>query len=352
MKEGCKKPVGYDRRRRMSYKHLEITKFGGPEVLRIVEEDTIPEPAEGEVRIKVRVAGAAFTDIMIREGKYPEVKQKPPFTIGYDMVGVVDKVGEGAAQFQAGQMVADMMVIGACSEYVCAPAEHLTRVPEGVDPAEAVCLILSYVTAYQMLNRIAETKPGQTILVHGAGGAVGTALIQLGVLNDLKIYGTASKAKHETVSNLGATPVDYKSEDFAEKIKDLENGGVDAVFDPIGGENLKRSFSVLRPGGKLVSFGFYNSVLGKGGSIPMDLMKLKLWDILPNQRSTSFYSIGAARKKHPDWFSADLTALFELLKQNQLKPVIDRRLPLNQAAEAYALIEQAKTNGKVILDIA
>lgn len=335
----------------MSYKRLEITKFGGPEVLRIVEKSTLPEAAKGEVRVKVLVTSASFTDIMIRKGKYPEVKEKPPFTIGYDMVGVVDKIGEGVDKFQPGQRVADLMVIGACSEYVCLPVERLTLVPDELDAAEAVALVLSYVTAYQMLNRIAKVKSGQRILIHGAGGAVGTAMIQLSRLNNLEVYGTASKAKHELVSSLGAVPIDYRKEDFVERISTLAPGGVDAVFDPIGGEHLKRSFSVLRRNGKLICYGFYNSVLGKGGSIPLDFLKLKIWNILPNHRSTSFYSIAATRKKHPQWFSEDLTTLFNLLKEKKVNPIIDRRLPMTQAVKAYELIENAQVKGKLILEV-
>jgi len=151
----------------VAYKRLEISRFGGPEVLRVVDVYALPEPSRGEVRVKVMVTGAAFTDIMIREGKYPEIKQKPPFVLGYDMVGVVDTLGEGVEQFKVGQMVADLMVIGACSEFVVVPAERLTLVPDGVDPGEAVSIILSYVTAYQMLHRIAQLKPGQRLLIHG-----------------------------------------------------------------------------------------------------------------------------------------------------------------------------------------
>ena len=335
----------------MAYKRLEISRFGGPEVLKIVEADDVPEPSNDEVRVKVMATGAAFTDIMIREGKYPEVKQKPPFVLGYDMVGVVDKLGEGVEQFKVGQMVADLMVIGACSEFVVVPAERLTLVPDGLDAGEAVSIILSYVTAYQMLHRIAQVERGHRVLIHGAGGAVGTAMIQLGVLSDLEVYGTASKAKHGLVSSLGAVPIDYRNEDFVKRIGDLTKDGVDAAFDAIGGNNLKRSFSVLGDNGKLVSYGFYNSVLGKGGSIPMDFLRLKLWDLLPNRRSASFYSIGATRKKHPDWFSEDLTVLFNLLTNGKVRPIIDKRMPMVEAIEAYELISNANVHGKIVLEM-
>ena len=333
----------------MSYKRVVITKFGGTEVLKVAEEAVLPEPKPGEVRVKVLITSAAFTDVMIRKGKYPDVKEKPPFSPGYDMVGIVDKLGKGVTRFEAGQRVADLTIIGAYSEYICLPERRLTPVPDGLDSAEAVSLILSYVTAYQMLHRVAKVKRGQHILVHGAGGAVGTAMLQLGNLLDLEMYGTASKSKHELVASLGATPIDYKGEDFVERIHSLTGDGVDAAFDPIGGDNFKRSFSVLRRGGILVAYGFYNAVMGKGGSIPLGFLRLKLWDILPNDHSTTFYSIGALRQKQPDWFSEDLTKLFDLLVQGKIKPIIAARMPLTEVRRAHELIEEAGVQGKIVL---
>lgn len=335
----------------MSYKRVIITGFGGLEVLKVVEEAALPEPKPGEVRIKVLVTSAAFTDVMIRKGKYPDVKNKPPFSPGYDVVGIVEKLGDGVTRFKVGQRVADLTVIGAYSEYICLLASRLTPVPDSLDPAEVVSLILSYVTAYQMLHRIAKVKGRQRILVHGAGGAVGTAMLQLGKLLDLEMYGTASKSKHELVTQLGATPIDYKSENLVERMRNLTGDGIDAVFDPIGGDSFKQSFSVLRRGGILVAYGFYNAVMGKGGNIPLDFIRLKLWNILPNSRSTTFYSIGALRQKQPDWFSGDLTKLLTLLAQGKIKPVIAARIPLAEVQRAHELIEEAGVQGKIVLTV-
>lgn len=335
----------------MSYKKIIISKFGGPEVLQLVHEEQLPEPKTGEVRVKVLKTGANFTDVMIRKGKYPDVKQKPPFSPGYNMIGIVDKCGEGATRFQTGQRVADMTVIGAYSEYICLPEKNLSPVPDEVDSSDALSLILSYMTAWQMLHRMANLQTGQSILVHGAAGAVGAALLQLGNLKNLKMYGTASSPKHDIIYAHGATPIDYKNEDFVEMVK-KQNGGVDAVFDPIGGSNFKRSFKALNPGGKLVAFGFYNSVMGKGGNIPIEFLKIKLWNILPNKRSTSFYSIGGWRKKHPEWFHEDLEKLFELLREGKINPVISEHFPLEKAAEVQQKIERAELKGKVIFDVA
>ncbi len=335
----------------MSYQRVMISRLGGSNVLRVVEEESLPEPGPGEVRIRVLASGVAFTDVMIRKGMYPDLKRKPPFTPGYDVVGVVDKPGLGATRFKVGQRVADLTIIGAHADYVCLPEKRLVPVPKGLDPVESSCLVLSYVTAYQMLRRIAHVEAGGRILVHGAAGAVGTAILQLGRRMGLEMYGTASLAKHDVVLREGAIPIDYRSEDFVGRIRELTGEGVDAVFDPIGGSNFRRSFGVLRPGGTLVAYGFYNVVVGRGGSIPLDLLRLKWWDILPNKRRACFYSIGALREKRPDWFSEDLSELFDLLGQGVINPVISARVTLAEVGKAHEMIERAATRGKIVVDL-
>lgn len=335
----------------MTYKRVIITQFGPPDVLEVIEEANLPQPGPDQVRVKVQAAGAAFTDTMIRKGKYPDVKQKPPFTPGYDMVGVVDKLGDGVKGLEVGQRVAALTVIGSYAEYMRLPVERVVVVPAAIDPAEAVSLVLSYVTAYQMLHRVAKVHAGEKILVHGAGGGVGTALLQLGRLLDLEMYGTEVISKHELISNLGATPIDYKSEDFVERVISETGGGVDAVFDHIGGSHFKRSLDTLAPGGTLVGYGFYNAVMGKGGSIPVDFLRLKVWDLLPNGRAATFYSIAPWREKHPDWFREDLTHLFELLSQEKIAPHIWKRVGLNDVIQAHKWIEQAVPQGKIVLDL-
>mgnify|MGYP002641191003 FL=1 len=332
----------------MNYKKVILREFGDPDVLQVVTENTIPEPGAGEVRVKVLAASATFTDNLVRKGIYYGFKEKPPLSPGYDMVGVVDNLGANVTEFKVGQMVADLTVWGAYSEYMLRPSSGLVSVPPGLDPAEAVSLVLSYVSAYQMLHRVVKIQRGQTILVHGAGGAVGTALLQLGTLLDLKMYGTASASKRELVEGLGAKHTDYATEDFVNRMQAV--GGCDAVFDFIGGENFRRSFQSLRKGGILVPYGFYNDAMGKkGGSVPTDYMKMALWNILPNGRKTSFYSIGALRKKHPDWFKKDLAVLFDLLEAGKIKPAIERRMKLEDAAKAHELIEKAAIKGRIVL---
>ncbi|MBT3712217.1 MAG: alcohol dehydrogenase catalytic domain-containing protein, partial [Anaerolineae bacterium] len=156
----------------MSYKKVVLNEFGGPEVLQVVEEANLPEPGAGEVRIKILAASATFTDTMVRKGIYFGFKETPPLSPGYDMVGIVDKVGSGVSGLTPGLLVADLIVYGAYTEYMLRPADSLVPVPAELDPAEAVSMVLSYVSAYQMLHRVAKVKRGQSILVHGAGGAV------------------------------------------------------------------------------------------------------------------------------------------------------------------------------------
>jgi NADPH:quinone reductase-like Zn-dependent oxidoreductase len=247
--------------------------------------------------------------------------------------------------------VADLTVIGAYSEFVCLPENQLTLVPDNVDPAEAVSLILSYVTAYQMLHRIVEVKENQSILIHGAGGAVGTAMLQLGKLLDLKMFGTASKSKHPLVAQLDATPIDYKNENWPEHIRKLTVEGVDAAFDPIGGRSFKKSFNTLKSNGILVAYGFYNAVMGRCGNVPLDFMRLKLWDILPNGRSAIFYSIGALRKRNPHWFSEDLQTLFGLLAEGRIKPIVSKKMLFTEAKQAHEILENAGVQGKIVLNV-
>lgn len=326
-----------------------IREFGGPDVLDVVTDDRLPEPQGSQVRVKVLTTSAAFTDVMIRKGLYPDVKARPPFALGYDLVGIVDKPGPDAKRYRPGQRVADLTTIGAYAEYVCLPEAELVPVPEDVDPVEAVSVILSFVTPYQMLHRVAKVTEGQRILVHGAGGAVGTAMLQLARLAHVEAFGTDTITKHDVISELGGVAIDSDPENLEARLKAATGGGVDVVFDALGGESLNRSLHILKPGGMLVAYGFQNMVMGKGGSIPLDFIKLKLWDLLPNGHATSFYAIGSMRRHHPEWFKEDLARMFTLLSQGKIKPLIARTMPLAEARRAHELIEAGEAKGKIVL---
>jgi NADPH:quinone reductase-like Zn-dependent oxidoreductase len=333
----------------MSYKKVIITQFGGPEVLQVVTEDQLPAPRTGEVRIKTQATSACFTDTMVRKGIYFGVKQKPPFTPGYDLIGIVGAVGAGVTHLSQGQRVAALTVTGAYAEYVCLPAAQCVLAPEEIDAAEAVSLVLTYVTAYQMLHRVAKVKPGARVLIHGASGAVGTALLQLGALHGLEMYGTVSAAYRSLVSSLGAVPIDYQNEDFLERIDSLHPKGVDVVFDGIGGSNFKRSFRCLRKGGMVVAYGAYQSAIGREAGGMLSYAGLMIRGALSSGKSAKIYSIVPLKEKHPNWFRDDLTRLFRLLEQGQIKPEISKRLLLIEAAEAHRLLERRGVKGKIVL---
>jgi len=335
----------------MSFTQVVLKRFGGPEELELRNVEDLPVPKPGEVRIRTLVTSAAFTDVMIRKGMYPDVKEKPPLVLGYDLVGVVDALGRGVDGVAPGDRVADLTTIGAYSEYVCLPASRLTKVPEGVADEEALAMILSAVTPYQMLHRVARAETGQSLLIHGAGGAVGTAMLQLAREAGITAYGTDVAAKHDLIRGLGATPIDADAPDVEAAIGDAVGDGVDFVFDPLGGESFPRSMHALRPGGMLVAFGFQNEVLGRGGSIPLDFVKLKLWDWLPNGHATAFYSIGAMRRTHPDWFKEDLAALFALLADGRIAPAVAETVPLSEVRRAHERVEAGEVRGKLVMRV-
>lgn len=333
----------------MPYTRVRLNAFGGAEELVLETVIDLPEPGPGEVRVRVLVTSAAFTDVMIRKGMYPDVKAMPPFTLGYDLVGVVDAVGSGATRFRRGERVADLTTIGAYAQYICLSEEQLTPVPAHVSDVDALGMILSAVAPWQMLHRVAKMQAGQSLLIHGAGGAVGTTMLQLGRDAGVKTFGTDVAAKHSLIRSLGATPLDADAPE-AEMLA-MTSGGIDVVFDPLGGKSLSRSLHVLKPGGMLVAFGFQNEVLGKGGSIPLDFVKLKLWDWLPNGHTTAFYSIGGMRRKHPEWFREDLAKLLEMLAEGRVAPIVAEVLPLAEVRRAHERIEAGTVAGKLVLRV-
>jgi NADPH:quinone reductase-like Zn-dependent oxidoreductase len=332
------------------YHRVVVTKHGEPDVLQMVEED-LPEPQAGEVRVKVLAAGISAYDLMFRRsGSFPGAP-RVPFTLGEDVVGVVDKLGEGVSALQPGQTVAgatfSLGVGGGYAEFVCLPTSELVPVPPGVDPAEAVCLVVNYLTAQNVMHQVAKVRSGERILVQGAAGGVGTALLQLGKLAGLEMYGTASKYNHELVSALGATPIDYRTEDFVERIRDLTGDGVDVVFDPIGGgRQLWRSYRALRKDGRLVWFGVAATKREGMLVIPLSLLMRTLLAIIPDGKTAP---MTPDLSKDNAWYRETLAELLELLAAGKIKPVVAERFPLAEAARAHELLERGGYAGKLVL---
>ncbi len=343
----------------MKHPRIVVVHYGGPDELRVVEEEC-PEPRRGEARVRVLAAGVSLPDVMAREGVHPETPPVP-FTPGWDLVGVVDRLGDGASGIEPGQTVAALPIHGAYAEFVCLPQRELVPVPPGLDPAEAVSLILNYVTAYQMLHRSAKVQAGQRALIHGAAGGVGTALLQLGRLAGLEMYGTCSSRGASAVSDLGAVPIDYKEQDFVEEIHRLTGEGVDVVFDSMGGAHIWRSREALRRGGRVVAYGLTGSLSGgrvssgrPGGRHRFreirvfGLYILGSW-LLPGRKRVVPYSIQTLMRLRPALFRSDLTALFDLLAQQKVKPLVAQRLPLREARCAHELLGKGGVVGKIVL---
>src|SRR6516164_6659740 len=324
-----------------------VSHYGGPDQLQVVEEEC-PEPKDDEVRVKVLAAGVSLPDVMMREGIHPETP-RVPFTPGWDLVGMVDRLGNGVSGIEPGQIVAALPVHGAYAEFVCLRQRELVPVPPELDPAEAVSLVLNYITAYQMLHRVAVLHSGQGLLVHSAAGGVGTAALQLGRLSGLRLFGTASKAKHEILFSLGATPIDYRNESFVARIRQLVPQGLDSVFDPIGGRHWWESYRCLRPGGSLVCYGAQAAVTEGKFAAGIGFALLGLMRMIPDRRRASWYNVKLLRDAHPEWFREDLTKLFELLAERQIQPLIASRLPLRDAPRANEMLEKAQVSGKIVL---
>jgi NADPH2:quinone reductase len=343
----------------LRHTRIVVTRYGGPDALQVLEEEC-PEPKHGEVRVKVLAAGVSLPDIMAREGIHPETPPVP-FTPGWDLVGAVDRLGSGVSGIETGQIVAAMPISGAYAEFVCLPQRELVAVPSGLDAAEAVSLVLNYITAYQMLHRSAKVRPGQRALIHGAAGGVGTALLQLGRLAGLEMYGTCSSRGARAVSDLGAIPLDYQNQDFVEEIHRLTSAGVDVVFDGIGGSHIWRSRRALRPGGRVVAYGLTGSLRGgrlasgrSGGrhrfrAIAIFGVYIAGGWLFPGRKRVIPYSIQTLKRLKPALFRQDLTALFDLLQQKKIKPLIAQRFPLAEARYAQESLGKGGVTGKIVL---
>jgi NADPH:quinone reductase-like Zn-dependent oxidoreductase len=342
----------------MRYKRVAVTQYGGPEVITIIEED-VPTPKAGEVRVKVLAAGVGLPDILAREGVHPETPHVP-YTPGWDLVGTVDQMGKGVTGFELHQTVAAMPIHGCYAQYLCLPSRKLVPVPVGLDPAEAVALVLNYVTAYQMLHRSAKARAGQRMLIHGASGGVGSAMLQLAKLAGVEMLGTCSARGAAVVRELGGIPIDYKSADFVKEVHRLTGDGVDAVFDGIGGDNLWASRDALRKGGRVVIYGFQSKLRAgrmasqSEGRHPFRESAELSWYIIRNwfksgRKSMVPYSIQWLMRLKPVWFRHDLETLLNILKQGKIKPLIAERLPLDEARRAHEMLGEGGVLGKIVL---
>jgi NADPH:quinone reductase-like Zn-dependent oxidoreductase len=324
----------------MNYRSVLVTERGGPEVLQIVEHELRP-PSSGEARVRILTTPVCQDDVATRVGNRPFLP-KIPFVPGYSMIGIVDAVGEGVTKVAVGDRVGALTNLGSYAEYLYWDAAKLVPVPTSLDPAKAATLVLNYLVAYQVLHRVAQVTSGDKVLIVGASGGVGTAFLQLGKLANLTMYGLASKRKHPILTEYGATPIDYRTEDFVEVLQQAEPDGIDFVFNGMAEDYFERGLAVLRRGGSLVHYGGPESFSGF-----LRLVAKLLWyNLLPNGKSIKGY--GTHRVDH-QLLAEDWAVLFEMLEEGKIRPVIAATFPILEAAKANELLESGQVSGNVVL---
>lgn len=326
----------------MNYRSVVVTERGGPEVLKVVEKEMLP-PSGRQARIRVLAAQVSAPDITARRGLSPFLP-KPPFTPGYAVVGEVEAIGQEVTAVAAGDRVAALTAYGGYSEVLYWPAGELVHVPPGLDPGEAVTLVMNYVVACHCLHRWARVGAGDKVLIIGASGGIGTAFLQLGRLAGLQMYAVASQSKHHVLVEYGAHPIDYRTRDFVAEVRGVEPQGLDAVFDGMAGEAFRRGYSLLRRGGTLVGYGNPMSVAG----MFQVLGQMLLFNLLPDGRSARYYSTGVSRLKRAIYLE-DWAQLFRMLEERKIEPIIAARFPILEARRANELLESGAVVGNLVL---
>jgi NADPH:quinone reductase-like Zn-dependent oxidoreductase len=332
-----------------TYRAVMLMRRGGPEVL---EEVTLPlvEPGPGEVRIAVRATGAGATDLTMRRGRYP-FAPPIPFVPGYEVIGEVEAAGRDAGDLRVGDRVAALTVHGGYAEKLVRPAKEFVRVPPGLDDGEAVALILNYVTAYQAIHRVAGASAGDTALVTGASGGVGTAALDLLRAAGIQAYGAASAARHDLVRSLGATPIEGRAARIDRALRAVLPRGVDLALDGLGGRFVRQCIRATRRGGSVVGYGFSGATDAAGRPSTLawwrGMIALLLGARLVARRGR-FYGITLLYRRDPAPFREDLPKLFDLLGRGVIRPRIAARLPLLAARRASELLERGGVEGKIV----
>ena len=331
-----------------------IPRHGAPDVFRI-EERPVPEPGPGEVLIRVRAAGVNFADVLGRMGLYPDAP-KLPYVPGYEVAGIVERAGVEAAGVAVGARVIAITAFNGYSEYITAPAWRVFPTPSSLSDIEAAGVAVTYLTAAIALHRMANVGPGETVLIHNAGGGVGIAAAQLATLRRARLIGTASIAKHAALTQFGFEHlIDYRTADVVADVKSLTGGrGVDVVLDPLGGDSFVDSYRLLAPLGRLVMFGVssiapsrtrdYVTIVRTLWTMP----RFKAFSLINTNRGVFGLNVGHL------WDARDqLAPLVKMLMQEfeggRLKPLVAQTFPLERAADAHAYLQSRQNIGKVVL---
>jgi NADPH:quinone reductase-like Zn-dependent oxidoreductase len=336
-------------------KAIWVTRPGGPEVLE-VRETPDPAPGPGQVRLRVRAAGLNFAEIMGRLGLYPDAP-RTPCVLGYEAAGVVDAVGSGVTSLAPGARVVAFSRFGAHADTLCLPAAQAVVMPDAMSFEEGAALPVNYITAYHMLFRVAALRPKEKVLVHMAAGGVGIATLQLcRTVPGVETFGTSSVSKHDALRAEGCHhPIDYRSLDYEDEVRVLTGGkGVDVVLDPLGGNDWRKGYRLLRPAGRLVMYGFANLAQGEKRSylnVAVQMAQVPLFTplgLMNANKAVAGVNIGHLWNEM-EMLNEEVQALLDLYRKGAVKPRIDQVFKFEQAAEAHRRIQSRKNVGKVVL---
>jgi NADPH:quinone reductase-like Zn-dependent oxidoreductase len=336
---------------------LVITEHGPPDVMR-VQERPDPEPGRGQVRVRVRAAGVNFADLLARVGLYPDAP-KPPCVVGYEIAGDVDALGEGVEGIELGQRVMGGSRFGGYAQLAVTGTDALVPMPDGWSYAEGAALPVTYATAYAGLVRYGGLRPGERVLIQAAAGGVGIAATHIAKLVGAEVYGTASPGKHDAIRGFGVDhPIDYRTHDVVDEVRRVagEEQPIDLAFDAIGGRSFKQSFSLLRPGGRLVCFGASEVQAGERRS-PLRAMRVvaqmpRFNPLKLMRESKSVIGLNMLQL----WDAAGsleeyVAPLREWVDESRIRPVVAREFRLDDGAEAHRYVHERKNVGKVVLTL-
>jgi NADPH:quinone reductase-like Zn-dependent oxidoreductase len=335
-------------------RQIVTTRNGGVEVLK-VEEAPDPQPARGQVVIRVKAAGLNFADILARQGLYPDAPKKP-CVMGYEVAGVVEGVGDQADQALVGKAVVAMTRFGGQSELVVVNSKQFFEKPESLSFEQGAAIPVNYLTAYALLAVMGSLQPGESVLIHNAGGGVGLAALDIAKRLSAVIYGTASPSKHEFLRGRGLDhPIDYRNQDWLPVLKEMTNGrGVELVIDPIGGGHWKKSYLALRSTGRLGMFGVSaasaNGLKGKLGLLKAAWQTPWFHPFGLLNKNKGVFGLNLGHMWHEGEKVAEwMRTILDGVREGWVRPHVDKAFPFDQVGEAHAYIEARKNTGKVVL---
>ena len=333
-------------------KQVVIPRYGPPEVLE-VRDVPDPVPGPGTVRVRVRAAGINFSDLLARQGLYPDAP-KPPCTVGYEVAGEVDAVGAGVSSPRVGDRVLATTKFGGQSELVVVAAATAFPLPDGWTFGQGAALPVVYLTAHHMLVHVAGVRRGETVLVHAAAGGVGLAVAELGRILGFRVIGLASPAKHGVLREYGVDALDSRDPRWFEAARARAPHGIDVVLDAVGGDSWRHGYRLLAPAGRLVCYGASSLSQGTSRNLFGILWRLLRFPrfgplaLMNDNRTVAGVNLGHLWQQQA-LLQPQVEALLDYARAGQITPRVDRSFPFQEAAAAHRFIHERRNVGKVVL---